>query len=451
MRMRLAGVWLLAVTSCAHAQDTSTIEEQGGESGQPEAASPEVPKVEKQRPTAPAALPGREFFERAAAAVQAATSISYRARSFAMGGLMGSMTPTIESDVQQIRAAGGAMPGWRVRVTGRSVPTKGDPTEFDVAWLVGTVEAVDHAGKVVAERGVSEARRLKGYSVGNMGRMDDMSALRPFARELGATAYEIGTTEEVGGVTCEAVTAVTGTNGRTTWWFGTEDHLPRRSKRLIPGGKGEDSFMVFEVSDLRLNQASAGAAKNLRVTVPEGYREERPVRPTAAPTEQAAKPSEAAAVTPEAAPALPAGPARAPEFELEDESGAKVSLASLQGSVVVLEFAGSWAVACRESKAELATLAAAKEPRGVKFYSIAVREKTREGAISEHRKIGGPVKLLLDGDRVARDYGVRAFPSYAVVDKGGLLVLAPKAWDGPATKDELERAVDAALAESSKP
>lgn len=450
MRIRLAGVWLLAAISCVHAQDTSTIEEQGGESGQPDAVSPEVPKVEKQPPTAPAALPGREFFERAAAAVQAATSISYRARSFATGGLMGSMTPTIESDVQQIRAAGGAMPGWRVRVTGRSVPTKGDPTEFDVAWLVGTIEAVDHAGKVVAERGVSEARRLKGYSVGNMGRMDDMSALRPFARELGATAYEIGATEEVGGVTCEVVTAITGTNARTTWWLGTEDHLPRRSKRLIPGGKGEDSFMVFEVSDLRLNQASAGAAKNLRVTVPEGYKEERPVRPTTAPTEQAAKPSDAA-VTPEAAPALPTGPARAPEFELEDESGAKVSLASLQGSVVVLEFAGSWAVACRESKPQLATLAAAREPRGVKFYSIAVRERTREGAISEHRKIGGSVKLLLDGDRVARDYGVRAFPSYAVVDQGGLLVLTPKIWDGAATKDELERAVDAALAAAAKP
>ncbi|MCE7972905.1 MAG: TlpA family protein disulfide reductase [Leptolyngbya sp. PLA1] len=363
---------------------------------------------------------------------------------------MGSMTPTIESEVQQIRAAGGAMPGWRLRVTGRSTPTKGDPTEFDVAWLVGTVEAVDHAGKVVAERGVSEARRLKGYSIGNMGRMDDMSAMRPFARELGAASYEIGTAEEVGGVSCDVVTAVTGTNARTTWWFGVEDHLPRRSKRLIPGGKGEDSFMVFEVSDLRLNQASTGAAKNLRVTVPEGYTEDRPVRPVAAPPEAAAKPAETAAATP-AAPAAPAGPTRAPEFELEDETGAKVSLASLQGSVVVLEFAGSWAVACRESKPELATLAAAKEPLGVKFYSIAVRERTKERAIAEHRKVGGSVKLLLNGDRVARDYGVRAYPSYAVVDKQGLLVLGPKVWEGAATKDELGRAVDAALVQDPKP
>lgn len=448
MRMRMAGLWLLVLTAGVRAQDTSTIEEQGQEGGQPGAATPEVPKIEKQPPAAPAALPGREFFERAAAAVQAATSISYRGRSFATGGLMGSMTPTIESEVQQIRAAGGAMPGWRVRVTGRSTPTRGEATEFDVAWLVGTIEAVDHAGKVVAERGISEARRLKGYSIGNIGRMDDMSAVRPFARELGATSYEIGATEEVGGVPCEVVTAVTGTNARTTWWFGVEDHLPRRSRRLIPGGKGEDSFMVFEVSDLRQNQASAGAAKNLRVTVPEGYREERPARPTAPPVEATDRSGEGGAVTP-VEPAAPAGPTRAPEFELEDEAGAKVSLASLQGSVVVLEFAGSWAVACRESKPELAALATAKESLGVKFYSIAVRERTKEGAIAEHRRVGGSVRLLLNGDQVAREYGVRAYPSYAVVDKAGLLVLGPKAWEGAATKEALERAVEAALREGS--
>lgn len=448
MRTRLAGLWLLVLTAVVRgvcAQDTSTIEEQGQEGGQP--GSPEVKAVDKQPVPAQEPVPGREFFERAAAAVQAATSIAYRGRSFATGGLMGSMTPTIESEVQQIRAPGGAMPGWRLRVTGRSTPTKGDPMEFDVAWLVSTVEAVDHAGKAVAERGISEARRLKGYSIGNMGRMDDMSALRPFARELGATSYEIGASEEVGGVPCGVVTAVTGANARTTWWFGTEDHLPRRSKRLIPGGKGEDSFMVFEVSDLRLNQAGAGAARNLRVTVPEGYTEDRPVRPAGVPSEAGTKPAEVEA----AAPVAPSGPTGAPEFELEDESGVKVSLASLQGSVVVLEFAGSWAVAARESKPALAALAASQESAGVRFYSIAVREKSKEAAISEHRRVGGTVKLLLNGDRVARDYGVRAYPSYAVVDKRGLLVMTPRAWEGAGTREAVERAVEAALAEGPKP
>jgi len=290
--------------------------------------------------------------------------------------------------------------------------------------------------------------------VAGTGRMDELTAVRPFTKELASTSFEPLSREVVGGVECQAVRVVTGSKIHTTWWFGVEDHLPRKSERVLGGGKGDDAFLICELTDVRVDGAPASAARNLRVSVPEGYTEDRPSRPTpAAPTPEPeggsvkgdGTPDGAVTTSSTAAPVV-TGPVAAPDFELVDADGQKVSLASLRGSVVVLEFAGTWCLSTRDSRPELDALAKAHKGKPVRCYSLAVREKSREVAVSEFRKGGYEFGLLLDADSVARSYGVRAYPSFVVVDAAGMVRVGAKVYAKDTALAEVGREVDALLA-----
>ena len=66
----------------------------------------------------------------------------------------------------------------------------------------------------------------------------------------------------------------------------------------------------------------------------------------------------------------------APEFTGTTLTGAKLSLSSYRGRVVVLNFWGSWCVPCREEAPILAAVAAKYQPSGVSFLGVDVRDNT---------------------------------------------------------------------------
>jgi thiol-disulfide isomerase/thioredoxin len=122
-------------------------------------------------------------------------------------------------------------------------------------------------------------------------------------------------------------------------------------------------------------------------------------------------------------PPAPVAPAvrKAPDFELKDPKGAAVSLASLKGNVVVLEFAGTWCLPLRDAHPELEALTKDYAHHPVKVYMLDVREKSSANAIDDLSKGGFTFGLLLDADPVARLYDIKTYPSYAIVDKEGTL------------------------------
>ena len=65
---------------------------------------------------------------------------------------------------------------------------------------------------------------------------------------------------------------------------------------------------------------------------------------------------------------------QAPEFTGTTLTGSKLSFSAYRGKVVVLNFWGSWCVACREEASTLAAVAARYQPSGVSFLGVDVRD-----------------------------------------------------------------------------
>ena len=213
-----------------------------------------------------------------------------------------------------------------------------------------------------------------------------------------------------------------------------------------------DQFTVDESTPPRMTP------ELLRVQVPEGYTEERIAAPAAAPPKgpEVAKPTEASGAAPTkaatdpvpVAPAIPQPPAlsQGPDFELPTPGGAKVSLGSLKGNIVVLEFAGSWCLPCRHAHPELQESLGAYEGKPVKVFMLSVREKVREAAADDVRARGHTFGVLLDADAVAKQYNVRSYPTYFVLGRDGEVLKMIGGYTKGETIAEVKRVVDEALA-----
>ncbi|MEI7658324.1 MAG: redoxin domain-containing protein [Phycisphaerae bacterium] len=440
---------------------------------------------------------GAEYFTRAADALKKAQSISYRVRYRATGG-MEQYSAAVEADVRMLRdsTAMGYTNGWVVRSIGSGMPKPNvDRMDFDVAWIGNSVEFVSHAEKKVIERRSSREARSTAFSVANSARLQELFASKPFSKEVAANAqYKTLERQTVGGVECDVVEVTfSDRKGKTVWAFGAADHLPRRVESLIENVMMTGSTIV-ELDDVRVEttRPPAMSRSSVRVEVPEGYAEDRPVRPTPAASPAAtqaetksvdgtpsdskapgAKPetkesrgeeaSPKGAATPEAKPfdeahAAPEGkPAEAaanerppltvgPDFDLRASTGGKVSLASMRGRVVVLEFGGSWCLPCRESRAELDQLTERFSSKSVGVLALSLRDKSPDAAMERFRSQNHKYPLLVEADATAEAYRVRAYPTYVVLDGEGTIIKMLPGYEKGKTVDAIANAINDHLA-----
>ncbi len=102
-------------------------------------------------------------------------------------------------------------------------------------------------------------------------------------------------------------------------------------------------------------------------------------------------------------------------------------LSDLRGRYVVIDFWASWCHDCRDSAPEVSALARRFMARGVQFvgYSFDVNPR-RMAAAAAHFHLDYPhvseLKLIKDSP-VGQAYGVRATPTFVVVDPEGRVVL----------------------------
>ena len=109
----------------------------------------------------------------------------------------------------------------------------------------------------------------------------------------------------------------------------------------------------------------------------------------------------------------------APDFDLTLFSGDIFQLSDFKGSVVVLNFWGSYCVPCRWEMPAFETVSLEYQDRGVVFVGIAVGD-TEDAATGFANEVGVTYRLGLDEEgEITITYGVTELPTTYIIDEDG--------------------------------
>ena len=141
--------------------------------------------------------------------------------------------------------------------------------------------------------------------------------------------------------------------------------------------------------------------------------------------------------------AAPIEPGRAaPAFALPDLEGEELSLASLRGKVVLVNFWATWCKPCEEEMPAMQRLHEALAPQGFELVAISVDEE-REPVQAFRERLGLGFPILHDpAQGSAHTYQSFRFPESFLVDREGVLVeryIGPREWDAPAYRARIAR------------
>jgi cytochrome c biogenesis protein CcmG/thiol:disulfide interchange protein DsbE len=137
----------------------------------------------------------------------------------------------------------------------------------------------------------------------------------------------------------------------------------------------------------------------------------------------------------------------APTFDLPTLGSSKrLSLQSLRGKVVVVNFWASWCVGCQDEASDLNALAARWKSKGVVFVGLNAQDLTSDArSFARSHNVKYPLVHASD-DSIKDRYGVTAFPESFVIDLKGRAVYHLEV-DRLASSDSLDGALGRAVAQ----
>ncbi len=139
-------------------------------------------------------------------------------------------------------------------------------------------------------------------------------------------------------------------------------------------------------------------------------------------------------------------PYAAPDFTLPDLAGQKVTLGSLRGKVVLLDFWATWCGPCRASLPHIQKLHDDLASKGLVVLGIDLGEDSQT-VLDFVEKNKMTFRILLDEeDKVSPLYHVSAIPHTVIIDQKGQVV---KLYTGVTPERELRGAVESVLTGSS--
>jgi len=136
----------------------------------------------------------------------------------------------------------------------------------------------------------------------------------------------------------------------------------------------------------------------------------------------------------------------APAFALPDLQGRQVTLASLKGRVVAMNFWASWCGPCREEIPDLAKVYAAHREKCFEMLGVAEESGGREDVAEAARRFGITYPVLVDPQGQTGDaYKIPGYPRTYLIDHQGQI---RRTFDGAVDRGTLESALAPLLAEA---
>ena len=135
---------------------------------------------------------------------------------------------------------------------------------------------------------------------------------------------------------------------------------------------------------------------------------------------------------------------RAPDFTLKDLNDRTVSLSSLKGNVVLINFWATWCPPCRDEMPSLNRLFKSLRNDGLAILAVSTDKRLSDvkGYVSGH-----PVDfhVLTDTElKTSRQYKVFSMPTSFLLDRKGVIVkryLGEETWDSPEIMKEIRKAL----------
>ncbi|MEJ2696606.1 MAG: redoxin domain-containing protein [Candidatus Sulfobium sp.] len=120
--------------------------------------------------------------------------------------------------------------------------------------------------------------------------------------------------------------------------------------------------------------------------------------------------------------AASAGEQEAADFSLKDLGGKTITLSSLKGKVVILNFWATWCPSCVSEMPSLNTLYKEMKSRGLEVIAVSTdRSASSVGDFKDTHGLAFPV--VMDEDReVTRLYHVFSLPTSFLINKKGIIV-----------------------------
>ncbi len=207
--------------------------------------------------------------------------------------------------------------------------------------------------------------------------------------------------------------------GETHVYLGKEDYLPRRWDRTFQAGDNAVTTILV-LSNLDTQPEIKKGMFHLRS--PEGFTKE----------EYLGEPK-----------LLEAGLA-APNWELKGADGKNVSLKSLRGKVVIMDFWATWCGPCKRSMPSVQKLHDHFKNKPVVIFGVSSFETGDAPGYMKSK--GYTYPLLLKGDRVAEDYHITGIPTFYVIGPKGDIIFSRKGYN-KGEEEELKEIIEQSLAE----
>jgi len=332
-----------------------------------------------------------------------------------------------------------------VRITGEGRRAATQPvTKVDVVFKGGKFYWLDDEAKVLRERFPRVARDRQ-VQIARDFLSKDLFEGEPFARLLKHEGLTLGERTTVDGVLCDVVQAELGGGTRTErFYFGTDDHFVRKIETTFDA-RGIKGSMFTTFTKLKVNPALAPIAFEL--DLPEGYtreadtrairpemtnRPDRPTRPNSEEQRDRAQPLRMAT-----------------DFALETPDGTKIALHDLRGSVVVLDFWGTWLPGSLRAGPDLQKLHDDYKDKGVRVLGLNFREREPQRAIDHMAANNLTYDILMNAEQAVRDYRVVQFPTYVIIGTKGEIIKEVTGYQPESTFKEIRTTIDVYLEEQA--